>query len=293
VVDGLRPARGGRLLDVARPTPRERFGEIAAGPDAAIELAEAALWIAAEEYADLDVAEYLARLDALADAAAPELAQSGDAVERVAALVDFFRAQGFRGNTHDYYDPRNSFLNEVLERRVGIPITLALVLQAVGRRLGLPFEGVSFPGHFLLRCAVPEGGVLVIDAFERAILDRDACQRRLDAALPVPELLEPAVHLRAAPPREVLGRLLGNLKRIYADRGDLERTLGCCDRILMLLPDAATELRDRALVYEGMSLHSAAIADLDRALELWPDNPDLPALRAKRDLLRAKRGAVH
>ena len=292
MVDGVRPARGGRLLGVASANPRERFGEIAAGPDAAIDLAEAALWIAAEEYEELDVAEYLARLDALADAAAPELAQSGDAVERVAALVDFFRAQGFRGNTQDYYDPRNSFLNEVLERRLGIPITLSLVVQAVGRRLGLPFEGVSFPGHFLLRCAVPDG-LLVVDAFERAILDRDACQRRLDAALPVPELLEPALHLRAAPPREILARLLGNLKRIYADRGDLERTLGCCDRILMLLPDSPTELRDRALVYEGMSLHSAAAADLDRALELLPGHPDAAALRAKRDALRAKRGAVH
>ena len=293
MVDGLRPARGGRLLGVARANPRERFGAIAAGPDTAIDLAEAALWIAAEEYADLDVAQYVARLDALADAAAPELAREDEAVERVATLVEFFRAQGFRGNTQDYYDPRNSFLNEVIERRLGIPITLALVVQAVGRRLGLPFEGVSFPGHFLLRCAVPPGGLLVIDAFERAILDRDACQRRLDAALPVPELLEPAVHLRAAPPREILARLLGNLKRIYADRGDLERTLGCCDRILMLLPDSPTELRDRALVYEGMSLHSAAVADLDRALELWAGHPESAALRAKRDALRLKRGAVH
>jgi regulator of sirC expression with transglutaminase-like and TPR domain len=292
VVDGARPARGGRLLGVARANPRERFGEIAARPDEAIDLAEAALWIAAEEYADLDVAEYVARLDALADAAAPDLAQQGDAVERIGALVDFFRAQGFRGNTQDYYDPRNSFLNEVLERRLGIPITLALVVQAIGRRLGLPFEGVSFPGHFLLRCAVADG-LLVIDAFERVILDRDACQRRLDAALPMPELLDPAVHLRAAPPREILARLLGNLKRIYADRGDLERTLGCCDRILLLLPDSPTELRDRALVYEGMSLHSAAAADLDRALELAPRHPDAAALRARRDALRVKRGAVH
>ncbi|HVN38112.1 MAG TPA: tetratricopeptide repeat protein [Myxococcota bacterium] len=292
MVDGARPVRGGRLLGVAGANPRERFGEIATGSDAAIDLAEAALWIAAEEYADLDVARYLARLDSLADAAAPEIAQGGDAVERIATLVDFFRAQGFRGNTQDYYDPRNSFLNEVLERRLGIPITLALVMQAVGHRLGLGFEGVSFPGHFLLRCAVPDG-LLVVDAFERAILDRDACQRRLDAALPMPALLEPAVHLRAAPPREILGRLLGNLKRIYADRGDLERTLGCCDRILMLLPDSPTELRDRALVYEGMSLHSAAAADLDRALELLPGHPDAAALRAKRDALRAKRGAVH
>ena len=272
--------------------PRQRFSEIAARSDAAIDLAEAALWIAAEEYPELDVTACLARLDALAAEAAPALHAAPDPAARVASLLRFFAEQGFRGNTLDYYDPRNSYLNEVIERRVGIPITLSLVLLTIGRRLGLPLQGVSFPGHFLLRCAVPDG-LVVVDAFERAVLDRDACQRRLDAALPVPALLEPELHLRAATPREVLARLLGNLKRIYADRGDLERTLGCCDRILLLQPDSPTELRDRALVYEGLACHAAAAADLDRLLELAPGHPEAPELRARRDALRARRGALH
>jgi len=292
VVDGLRPVRGGRLLGLTPPGPRARFEEIATLPDDAIDLAEAALQVAAEEYPALDITACLARLDALAAQAEPALDAAADPVERVAELVRFLAEQGFRGNTEDYYDPRNSFLNEVLERRVGIPITLSLVYLAVGRRLGLPLHGVSFPGHFLVRCDVPDG-LVVVDAFEHSLLDRDACQRRLDAALPVPAALEPAVHLRAASAREILARLLGNLKRIYADRGDLERTLGCCDRILLLAPDEPNELRDRALVYEALALYSAAVADLDRLLERAPGHPEAPALRVRRDALRAKRGPVH
>jgi regulator of sirC expression with transglutaminase-like and TPR domain len=292
VVDGLRPVRGGRLLGLSRPGPRERFAEIAALPDAAIDLAEAALQVAAEEYAALDVGLCLARIDALADEAAPRIEAAQESTERVAELVRFFTEHGFRGNTLDYYDPRNSFLNEVLERRIGIPITLSLVYLSVGRRLGIPFHGVSFPGHFLLRCDVPEG-LVVVDAFEQAILDRDACQRRLDAALPVPARLDPELHLRPASAREILARLLGNLKRIWAARGDLERTLGCCDRILLLAPDEPGELRDRALVYESLACYAAAAADLERLLECVPGHPEAAALRAKRDALRAKRGPVH
>jgi regulator of sirC expression with transglutaminase-like and TPR domain len=292
VVDGVRPVRGGRLLGLTGPGPRERFAEIAARQDADIDLAEAALEVAAEEYAALDVRACLARLDALADEAAPRLRQAQQTPARVAELVRFFAEQGFRGNTLDYYDPRNSFLNEVLERRLGIPITLSLVYLAVGRRLGIPFEGVSFPGHFLLRCDVQDG-LVVVDAFEHAVLDRDTCQRRLDAALPVPAPLDPELHLRPARPREILARLLGNLKRIWAERGDLERTLGCCDRILLLVPHEPSELRDRALVYEALACYAAAAADLDRLLERAPGHPEAPALRAKRDALRAKIGRVH
>ena len=271
---------------------RERFAEIAALPDAAIDVVEAALQVAAEEYPALDVEACLARFDALAAEAAPRLRASPERALQIAELVRFFAERGFRGNAEDYYDPRNSFLNEVIERRRGIPITLSLVYLAVGRRLGLPLQGVSFPGHFLLRCDVPDG-LVVVDAFERVVLDREACQRRLDAALPVPALLDPGLHLRPAGPREILARLLGNLKRIWADRGDLERTLGCCDRILLLLPDEPGELRDRATVYEALACHAAAAADLDRVLELLPGHPEAARLRARRDALRARRGPLH
>lgn len=272
---------------------RHRFAEIAELPDAAIDLAEAALWIAAEEYPSLDVDAYLARLDALAAEAAPAVRSVEGDAERVAQLNRFlFFEQGFRGNRDDYYDPRNSFLNEVLDRRTGIPIALSAVYLAVGRRLGLDVRGISFPGHFLVKC-VGALGDIVIDPFERSVLDHDACQRRLEAGLGAPEPLRPEFHLRAASAREILLRMLGNLKRIYVERSDLERALACCDRGLLLAPDAPGELRDRALVYEGLACYAAAAADLDRLLELAPDLVGADALRAHRNALRAKRGAVH
>jgi regulator of sirC expression with transglutaminase-like and TPR domain len=273
--------------------PRERFAELAARHDAHIPLDEAALWIAAEEYPELDVSVCLAQLDRLAAEAAPALHGIEDDATVVARLNRFlFVEQGFRGNRDDYYDPRNSFLCDVLERRTGIPIALSLVYLSVARRLRLDVRGISFPGHFLVKY-VGRGGEIVIDPFERSVLDRDACQRRLDAALPVPEPLDPQRHLRAAGPREILARMLGNLKRIFAEREDLERTLACCDRILLLWPDLPDELRDRALVYEAMACYAAAAADLDRLLEIAPGFEGAAGLRARRDALRAKRGMVH
>jgi regulator of sirC expression with transglutaminase-like and TPR domain len=273
--------------------PRERFTQLVEQLDAEIDLAEAALWIAAEEYPGLDVGGWLARLAALAAEAAPSVHAGADDASRVARLNRFlFVEQGFRGNRDDYYDPRNSFLNDVLERRTGIPIALSLVYIAVGRRLGLDVRGIAFPGHFLVKHVGPTGEI-VIDPFARTLLDRDACQRRLDAALPKPERLRPERHLRHASAREILARVLGNLKRIFAARSDLERTLACCDRILLLWPNLPEELRDRALVYESMACYAAAAADLDTLLEVAPQIEGAAALRTRRDALRAKRGMVH
>jgi regulator of sirC expression with transglutaminase-like and TPR domain len=169
-----------------------------------------------------------------------------------------FIEQGFRGNRDDYYDPRNSYLNEVLDHRTGIPISLSVVYLAVGRRLGLDVRGISFPGHFLVKVVCSEGE-LVIDPFERVVLDHAACQQRLDAALPSHVPLRPELHLRAAGTREILLRMLGNLKRIYAEREDLERTLACCDRILVLIPDSPDEQRDRARVHAALRAQRGAV----------------------------------
>jgi regulator of sirC expression with transglutaminase-like and TPR domain len=246
-------------VNVELQDPRARFAALAALPDAAIDLAEAALWIAAEEYPHLDVRACLARLEALgAEARAAVQAASPGAV-RVARLNRFlFIEQGFRGNREEYYDPRNTYLNEVLDRRTGIPIALSVVYIAVGRRAGLDVHGISFPGHFLVKC-VEGGDELVVDPFERALIDRDGCQRRLDAALSAHVPLRPELHLRAASHREILLRMLGNLKRIFATHGDLERTLACCDRILLLEPDAPSELRERAAVHAALRSQRGAV----------------------------------
>jgi regulator of sirC expression with transglutaminase-like and TPR domain len=272
--------------------PRERFAELARLPDARIDLARAALWIAAEEYPALDVESELARFDALAALAEPHLHGATTEALRALRLLRFLHdEQGFVGNEERYGDPRNSFLNEVLERRKGIPITLALVLLEVAWRLGLPLAGVSFPGHFLVKL---EGPVLrVLDPFHGRALDLAECRARLGAALGPQAVFVPEHHLRAAGPREILVRMLTNLKHLYLRARDFGRTLGCCERILLLLPDAPHELRDRGLVFEQLECFAAAAADLARFLDLAPEDESAPSVRERLRQLRARPQRLH
>jgi regulator of sirC expression with transglutaminase-like and TPR domain len=272
--------------------PRERFAELASFRDEEIDLATAALWIAAEEYPQLEVAATRDRIDALAE----QVRARVEAVETTDARVDVlnrfaFEEIGFRGNQAEYYDPRNSYLNDVLERRSGIPITLAILYMALGERLGLAVRGVSFPGHFLVKCVGDEE--IVVDPFAGCRLSHATCEARLQRAVGRPIALEPELHLRAASHREILVRVLSNLKQIFAQQRDFGRTLACCDRILLLEPDAPLELRDRALVYEQLDCTAAAAADLDRFLHLAPEDPTSGPMRERRDALRARTGRLH
>jgi regulator of sirC expression with transglutaminase-like and TPR domain len=257
-------------------TPRERFAAVVSLPDERIDLAEAALLIAAEAYPDLDVARYVGMLDELATEGG---ATSGDEATRVRALLEYLAVRcGFRGNQDDYYDRRNSFLNEVLERRTGIPITLALVHLEVARRLGLALVGVGFPGHFLIKHAtLPE---LIIDPFFGQMLSRRDCEQRLRAVLGSDATLDPS-HLRASTPREILVRMLRNLKQIYLRARELESALACSERILLVEPELAPELRDRGLLYEQLECFAAARADLERFLALAPDDPTATVIRQR------------
>jgi regulator of sirC expression with transglutaminase-like and TPR domain len=270
---------------------RRELERIARSRDAEIDPVEGALWIAAEEYPSLDVGEYLERLDGLAAEAPPAVASAATLRERVAALSHFLHdEQRFSGNASHYYDPRNSYLNEVIDRRRGIPITLSLVYIAVGRRLALDMQGISFPGHFLVKC-VGEGE-LVIDAFSGTLLSLEDCRERLVAALGRGVPITPEV-LRAAGPREILVRMLGNLKQIFLHGRDFERALSCSDRILLLTPDVADDLRDRAGLHAELGLLAAAAADLDRFVEIAPGDPFAPVAREHRDALRRRVGPLH
>jgi len=195
---------------------------------------------------------------------------------------------GFRGNTENYYDPRNSYLNEVIDRRTGIPISLAVLYLELGRRIGLPLEGVSFPGHFLVRLRL-RGGVLVLDPFcGGAPQSEDELRGRLlrvippgstggvpPAELPLDQFLEPASK------RQILSRLLRNLKGIYREAGPPERLLDVLNRILAVTPEANAELRDRGLAYQRLECHRAALKDLSDYLEREPDAPDFYEIRAR------------
>jgi regulator of sirC expression with transglutaminase-like and TPR domain len=269
--------------------PREEFAQSLDAPDAQIDLCRAALWVAAEEYPELDVPDYLARLDALADDLRPRF---GDApiAERVAALNRFlFVEHGFSGNRSDYYDPRNSYLNDVLDRRTGIPITLALVYIGTARRAGLEAAGIGFPGHFLARIEGPQ--TLIVDPFIGELLSDDECEKRFSAVAPG-ERLRPEVHLRGARPREVLVRLLSNLKRVFLERRDLERVLACIERILIATPAALHEIRDRGLIYDQLGYDAAAASDLQQFLDLAPEDPSAEPVTQRLAAVR-RRMRVH
>jgi len=256
---------------------REQFLRIARLPDERIDLAEAALWVAAEQYEGLDVPAYLARLAEFAERARPSVCTASTLEQRIAALNRFlYDEQSFRGNRSDYYDARNSFLNEVIDRRTGIPITLAVVYLAVAARLGLPVHGVGFPGHFLVKCAAPDE--ILIDPFEGKLLTRAECEARWLATLGADTPFD-ARSLEPAPARQTLARLIGNLKQIFLAQQDWPRALACVERILVLAPDAPLELRDRGLLYARLECFSAAATDLKQFLALAPDDPTAAGVR--------------
>ncbi|HUQ24665.1 MAG TPA: tetratricopeptide repeat protein [Burkholderiales bacterium] len=267
----------------------EAFEKILSEPEERIDLAHACLMIAQDAYPELQVDRYLGEIERWAIRLRAKLPASGGAEERVVVLNQFlFGDLGFVGNARDYYDPRNSYLNEVIDRKTGIPITMAIVYLEVGRRIGLPLAGVSFPGHFLVRLQL-RGRALVLDPFSGGVPVSEAeLRERLRrvvpesvtgnvpvAALPLDEFLEPASN------RQILARVLRNLKGIYRETGKPERMLDVLNRMLVVVPDASGELRDRGLVYHKLECYRAALKDLSEYVQREPDAPDGDEVRVR------------
>lgn len=267
----------------------QAFESVINKEDARIDLARACLMIAQDAYPGLEVERYLGEIERMAIRLRGRLPATGGPEERVATLNQFlFDDLGFWGNTEEYYDPRNSYLNEVIDRKTGIPITLAILYMEVGRRVGLPLEGVSFPGHFLVRLRL-RGGVLVLDPFTGGAAQSEAeLRERLQrvipegvadnlpvAELPLDQFLEPASN------RQILARVLRNLKGIYREADKPERMLDVLNRMLLVAPDASVELRDRGLVYQRLECYRAALKDLSDYAEREPEAPDLDDVRVK------------
>ncbi len=252
---------------------RENFARFAARKDEDMSLAEGAALLNAEDQQGVDAGRLVARLTVLGGELERKLEPLAGDLPRLEALRAFlFDDYGLKGNTKDYYDPKNSYLEEVLNRRVGIPISLGTVLIEVGRRAGVPLAGVSFPGHFLVRHA--KLGNVFLDPFNQGrILSEEDCKHLLDkisggAIRFTPELLRPATT------REILARMLGNLKTIYTRKGEVDLALAAVERILLLYPNQAAEYRDRGLLRLGKSAWRGAIADFQKYLELIPTAPD-------------------
>ena len=251
------------------------------GPDVEdekIDLIRAALLIARTEYPDLDIEAYAARMEELARRVA-SLAPDIDPQRTLAALNQVLFAElKLRGNREDYYDPRNSFLNDVLDRGLGIPITLSIVYMEVARRVGFHLSGVGMPGHFLLK-HYGEAGEILIDCFNRGdILSRQDCQSRLDEIYSGemkmrPEFLHPISR------RQILTRMLNNLKTVYLSTRNFRKALPIQDLILVIYPRSAEDVKQRALLRYSMGLHGLAAEDLDAYLKLSPNASDADEIK--------------
>ncbi|MCA1813030.1 MAG: transglutaminase-like domain-containing protein [Halobacteriales archaeon] len=247
--------------------------------DEDLDLARAALAVARDEYPSLDAQGCLDELDALARAARARMEPGMALREQVVALNTYlFQECGFRGNLEEYYDPQNSHLNKVLERRVGIPITLSLLYIEVAQRIGLPVVGVGLPGHFVVKVAGADEEILVDPFYKGQLLDRAECQKRLDAIYGGKVVLTEQF-LRAVSKRELLSRLLYNLKRIHMRSGDHPRALAVLDKLLALHPHAFEDIRDRGLVRYKAGQYGGAMEDLRLYIDFLPTAEDVPKLK--------------
>jgi regulator of sirC expression with transglutaminase-like and TPR domain len=248
-------------------------------PDEHIDLAKAALYIAQEEYPDLDPEEYLNAIATMADEVQERLPASRYPLRLIQSLNEYlYDDLGFAGNQTDYYDPRNSFLNDVIDRRTGIPITLALVYIEIAHRIDFPMVGIGMPGHFLIRPDIPNIEIFV-DAFNRGeVMFAQDCQERLTQMFQQPVTLKPEF-LATVSKRQFLARMLTNLKFIYLKQQNLPKALTTVEKILLLFPGATLEIRDRGLLYYQLGHYPQAADDLQHYLAKLPDAEDASVIR--------------
>lgn len=262
------------------------FTLLAHDPTAPLDVAEVALRLARDEYPDLDVEAYLCELDGMAREARNYL--GGDLESRTRGLCRYlFHEMGFRGNTRRYYDPRNSYLNQVLDRRTGIPITLSVVAMAVGARVGLPVAGIGLPGHFVAK-AEEAGHEVLFDPFHGGrVLTVEECEQTVQQVLQQPFTVE-AVHLRPVPVGLIVQRLLTNLKGIYLRSEDFPRAARVIERLRQLTPQDAEQRRDLGAVLMRAEQPGRAIDHLQAYLSAAPECPDAPEVQQLLDQARTR-----
>jgi regulator of sirC expression with transglutaminase-like and TPR domain len=248
--------------------------------DESVDILRAALTLSRIHEPGLDMERYVHRVDELAARVAVKIDDPDDPVQIIAAMNDvLFREEMFRGNTVDYYSPRNSFLHDVLDRRLGIPITLALVYMEVARRVGFQLFGVGMPGHFLLKHYDVDGHSILIDAFERgSIVTEDDCRQKLDSIYSGQVALQPEFLLPVTR-RQMLTRILNNLRSIYLSQRDFRRAVQVVDLILVIYPRSPEDMKQRAVLRYNLNDFRGALSDFEEYVKMSPDASDAEEIR--------------
>ena len=273
--------------------PYKEFRQAVDRAETDIDLGKAALTIATSDYPDLDINAYLSRIDGLATAVAARLGAEAGVYRSIAALnFVLFEQQAFRGNREHYFDPRNSFLNEVLDRKTGIPISLSILYIEVAHRIGLSLQGVGFPGHFLVKYP-GDNEEIVVDPFNRGeILSQQNLETMLYRLYGGKIVFEPHL-LDAISKKQILRRMLNNLKIIYLRQNDLIKGLSIVDRLMVLDPASGEDIRDRGLIYLQLECFKQALEDLESYLRLAPHAEDAPAIRQQVTVLTRQVAQIH
>lgn len=269
-------------------TPLDYFASLVLH-DHSIPLFESALALGQDTYPELDVGAVQIELDTHAQTLKQRIPQDAPHVQRLRMLNRFFFQElGFAGNVNNYYDPDNSYIHRVIASRRGIPITLAVIYMEIAQQIGLNVMGVSFPGHFLVKLVIPSGEI-VLDPLNGQSLSREELEERLEPYIDPEEYDTPfplELYLRAAHPREIITRMLRNLKSIYMDKKQWDRILDVQKRLVIVLPDEIVERRDRGIAYSHMDCADEALKDLEAYLALRPQAEDAGSVRQKIDALK-------
>ena len=277
-------------LSFQAPSPLEYFTQLVE-TDEHFPLLETVASLAQDEYPELDVQQVLGDVDQLLARLKRRLPPDAAPLQRLRGLNQFYyRDLGFGGNANDYYDPDNSYLNAVLRTRRGIPISLAVVWLELAQGLGLHARGVSFPGHFMIKVNLPKGQV-VMDPLNGQSLSREELSERLDPFKRRSGLIDEfevpmGLYLQSAPSRDIVARMLRNLKEIYKTQQDWPRLVAVQNRLVVLLPETWSEFRDRGLAHAEAGNTALAVADLEKYLDSGEETLDREAIGKRLDALR-------
>jgi regulator of sirC expression with transglutaminase-like and TPR domain len=273
----------------------DRLIHIMEAPDRELDLAEAALLVAQEEYPGLDVRTYLGHITRLAANVCRRLPKEPGIGDAVFTLNEYlFDVEGFAGNAGDRHDPHNVFLNQVMDLRRGGPIALAILYVTVGRCLGLPLQAIALPSHFLVKIPMEEGSI-VLDPYAGGVVLDDLALRALLSRVygeDVPADLVPLVTSPAGK-RELVTRMLRELKRDFVKRQRYDKALWASDLLLRLAPEMADEVRERAYFYECLQHTRGALADYTHYLEMMPHARDAADVRRRIATLRGRGFLLH